>query len=68
MLFMESYIKYVGDIVDDIHLLFVEENYSSLVVRDHFDPQPLDLSFETDMIVDTFFQQLEDSFTSEEIY
>ena len=68
MLFVDSYIQDVGDIIDDIHLLFVEENYSSLVLRKHFDPQPLDLSFQIDMIVDTSFQQLEDSFTSKETY
>ena len=45
----------MGDIIDDIHLLFVEDNSSSLVVREHFDPQPLDFSFETDMIVGTSF-------------
>ena len=68
MLFAESCIKDVGGIIDDIHLLFVEDNSSSLFVREH-DPQPLDLSFETDMIVDTSFQQLEeDSFTSKETY
>ena len=50
MLFVESYIKDVGYIIDDIHLFFVEENYSSLVVREHSD-----LSFETNMIVDTSF-------------
>ena len=69
MLFVESYIEDVGDIIDDIHLLFVEGNSSSVVVREHSNPQPLDLSFETDMIVDTSFQQLEeDSFTSKETY
>ena len=30
--FVESYIEDVGDIIDDIHLLFVEDNSSSLVV------------------------------------
>ena len=69
VLFVESYIEDVGDIIDDIHFLFVEENSSSLVAREHSYPQPLDLSFQTDMIVDTFFQHLEeDSFTSEETY
>ena len=60
MLFVDPYIEDVGDIIDEIHLLFVEDNYSSLVVREHSDPQPLDLSFETNMIVDTSFQQLEE--------
>ena len=40
---MESHIEDVGDIIDDINLLFVEET-SSLVVRVHSDPQPLDCS------------------------
>ena len=65
VLFMESYIEDVGDIIDDIRLLFVEDNSSSVVVRSHSDPHPLDLSFETGMIVDISLQQLEeDSFTS----
>ena len=51
MFFVESYIEDVGDIIDDIHLIFVEDNSSLIVVRKHFDPQPLDLSFETDLIV-----------------
>ena len=55
VLFMESYIEDVGDIIDDIHLLFIGDKSSSLFVREHSDPQPLDLSFETDMIVDTCF-------------
>ena len=42
-LFMESHIEDVGDIINSIHLLFVEET-SSLVERAHFDPQPLDHS------------------------
>ena len=59
MLFVESYIEDVGDIIDDIHLLFVEETSSSLVAREH----------ETVMIVDTSFQQLtEDYFTSKQTY
>ena len=37
VLFVESYIKDVGDIIDDIHLLFVEDNSSSLVAREHSD-------------------------------
>ena len=56
VLFVESYIEDVGDIIDDIHLLFVEDNSSSLVASEHSDPQPLDFSFESDMIVDTSFQ------------
>ena len=56
VLFVESYIEDVGEIIDDINLLFVEENSSSLVAREHSDPLPLDLSSKTDMIVDTSFQ------------
>ena len=37
---MESQIEDVGDIINDINLLFVEET-SSLVARAHSDPQPL---------------------------
>ena len=37
-LFMESYIEDLGDITDDIHLLFFEDNSSSLVARAHSDP------------------------------
>ena len=50
MLFVESYIENVGEIIDDIHLLFVEETTSSLVVREHSDPQSFILS---DMIMET---------------
>ena len=65
---MESYIEDVGDIIDDINILFVEET-SSLFARAHSDPHLLDLSFETNIIVDTSLQQLEeDSFTLEETY
>ena len=45
---MESHIEDVGDIIDNINLLFFEKT-SSLVVREHSDPQPLDCS---DLIVD----------------
>ena len=62
---MESHIEDVGDIIDDIHLLSVEET-SSLVVREHSDPQPLDRS---DIIVDISLRQMEkDSFTDDESY
>jgi len=49
-------LKDVGEIIDDIHILFVEENYSSLVAREHFDSQLRDLSLETDVIMETSFQ------------
>ena len=62
---MESHIENVGDIIDDINLLFVEET-SSLIVRAHSDTQPLDCS---DMIVGISLQQMEkDTFTYEESY
>ena len=67
MLFVESYIDDVVNIIDEIHLLFVEENSSSLVVREHSKPQLLDLSFEIDMIVDTSLQNLEEAYPSLEI-
>ena len=64
-LFVESYIEDVGDIIDDINILFVEEN-SSLVARAHSDPQPLDHS---NIIVDISLQKMEkDSLTYEESY
>ena len=49
---MESHIEDVGDIIDDINLLFVEET-SSLIVRAHSDPQSLDHS---NIIVDISLQ------------
>ncbi|GLJ09904.1 hypothetical protein SUGI_0118020 [Cryptomeria japonica] len=62
-LFMESYIADLGDIIDDIHLLFNEDDPSSIVVRAHSDPLVHSLhdhSFEVDMIVDTYVQKLEE--------
>ena len=47
-LFLESYIEDVGDIINDINILFIEET-SSLIARVHFEPQPLD---HFDMLVD----------------
>ena len=38
VLFVESHIEDLGDIIDDIHLLFDEEDPSSIVMRAHFDP------------------------------
>jgi hypothetical protein len=59
-LFVESYIEDMGDTIDDIHLLFIEDDPSLVIVREHFDPHdsPLDLSFKFQMIVDTFLQHL----------
>ena len=55
--FVESYIEDLGDIIDDIHLLF-DEDYPSLVVtREHSDPLIHSLhnqSFKVDMIMDTY--------------
>ena len=42
-LFVESRIEDVGDIIDDINIIFIEET-SSLVARAHSNPQPLDHS------------------------
>ena len=35
---MESHIAYLGDIFDDIHLLFDEDDPSTVVVRAHSNP------------------------------
>lgn len=62
-LFLEYYIGYFGDIIDDIHILFYEDNPSLIVVREHFDPLVHSLhdhSFEVDMIVDSYVQHLEE--------
>ena len=56
-LFVESDITYLGDIIDDIHLLFDEEDPSLVVMRDHSDPLVHSLhaqSSQVDMIVDTY--------------
>ena len=37
-LFVESHIADLGDITDDLHLLFDEDESSSLVTRAHSDP------------------------------
>lgn len=60
-LFVESYITYLGDTINDIHLLFDEDDPSLIVARDHSDPlvhSLHDQSLEVDMIVDTFVQHL----------
>ena len=36
--FVESHIADLGDIFDDLPLLFDEEDHSSVVVKAHFDP------------------------------
>lgn len=62
-LFVESYIADLGEIIDDIHLLFDEDDPSSIVARAHSDPLVHSLhdhSFEVDMIVDTYVEQLEE--------
>lgn len=54
-LFVESYIPDLGDTINDIHLLFGEDDPPSVVAREHFDPHLhylLDHSFEVDMMVD----------------
>ena len=58
-LFVESYIVDLGDTIDGIHLLFGEDDPSSVVVREHSDPHLhslLDQSFEVDMMVDSLIQ------------
>lgn len=51
-LFVESYIEVLGDITNDIHLHFVEDDPSLFFVRERADPHNslLDHSFEFDMI------------------
>ena len=60
---MESYIADLGDIIDDIHLLFDEEDPSLVVARAHSDPhvhclhdQPL----QANVIVDTYVKQFQE--------
>lgn len=62
-LFVESYIADLGDIIDDIHLLFDEDDPSLIVAREHSNPLVHSLHdhyFKVDMIVDTYVQQLEE--------
>ena len=57
--FMESYIAYLGDVIDDIHLLFDEEYPSSVVTREYSDPLVHtlhDQSYKVDIIVDPYVQ------------
>ena len=56
---MESYIVDLGDIIDDIHLLFDEEDPSSVVARAHSNPLVYSLqdqSYQVHMIVDPYVQ------------
>ena len=58
-LFLESYIIDFGDTIDGIHLLFGEDDPSSIFVREYSNPHLhslLDNSFEVDMMVDTLIQ------------
>ena len=62
-LFVESHIVDLGDILDDIHLLFDEGEYSSIVVRAHSDSlvhSLHDQSSQVDMIVDPYVQLLQE--------
>lgn len=57
--FVDSYIVDLGDIIDDIHLLFDGDDPSLIVAREHSDPLVHSLhdhSFEVDMIVDSYVQ------------
>ena len=60
-LFVESHIVNLGDIIDDIHLLFNKEYPSSTITRAHSNP-PIhflyDQSYQVDMIVDPYVQKL----------
>ena len=56
---MESYIENLGYTIDEIHLLFGEDDPSSVVVREHANPHLhslLDQSFKVDMMVDPLIQ------------
>ena len=60
-LFVESHKIDLEDFFDDIHLLFVEDDPSIVVARDYSDPNVHSLhdqSSLTDVIVDTYVQQL----------
>ena len=57
--FMDSYMVDVGDIIDDIHILFYEEDPSLVVPREHSNPlvhSLHDQSFVVDVIVDPYVQ------------
>ena len=60
---MDLHIENLGDIIDDIHLLFDEEDPFLVVAREYFDP-PVhslhDQSYRVDMIVDPYVQQLQE--------
>ena len=56
---MESHIANLGDIIDDIHLLFDEEDPSSIVIKAPSNPlvhSLHDQSSQVDMIVDPYVQ------------
>ena len=58
-LFVESHIIDLGDILDDLHLLFDEDDPSIVVARDHSDPHVHSLhdqSSQFDVIVDPYVQ------------
>ena len=60
-LFMESHIVDLGDFSDDLHLLFDEDDPSTVVARAHSDPHVHSLhdqSSQVDMIVDPYEQKL----------
>ena len=60
-LFMESHIVELGDVIDDIYLLFDEEDPSSIFMRAHSNP-PIhslhDQSSQVDIIMDPYVQLL----------
>ena len=58
---MESHTVDLGDSLDDFHLLFAEDDPSTVVARAHSDPHVHSLhdqSSQVGMIVDTYVQQL----------
>ena len=62
---MESQILDLGDILDDLHLLFNEEDPSLVFVRSHSNPHVHSLhdqSLQVGMIMDTYVHQSEEVF------
>ena len=61
-LFVESHTADLGDILNDLHLLFDEDDPSTVVLRAHSDPHVHSLhdqSSQVGVIVDTYVHQLE---------
>ena len=59
VLFVESHLADLGDTIDDIYLLFDEEDPSLIITKAHFDPLIYSLHdhySQVDMIVDSYVQ------------